>query len=120
MDGLKREWGAVPGLKQLIEGVQKQLNTDTRVRMSEVTIHMIPFTDVRLDMGHQDVVVESEGEDRLSNDAVQLVQIYGFENRVNLGSFAYDGHLKLLLFWSMLATIAVLLLTIALLIPVFW
>jgi tRNA A-37 threonylcarbamoyl transferase component Bud32 len=120
MKGLKREWGAVPGLKRLIENVQKQLNTDTRVAMSEVIIQMIPYTEVRLDMGHQEVVVESEGEDRLSNDAVNLVQIYGFENRVNLGSFAYDGHLKLLLFWSMLATVAVLLLTIALLIPIFW
>lgn len=119
MKGLKREWGAVPGLKRLIEGAQKQLNTDTRVAMSEVTIHMIPYTEVRLDMGHQDVMIEGEAEERRGDDSVHLVQIYGFENQVNIGSFAYDGHLKLLLFWSMLATVAVVLLIAALLIPVF-
>ncbi|HEY0734453.1 MAG TPA: protein kinase [Herpetosiphonaceae bacterium] len=119
MKGLKREWGAVPGLKRLIEGAQKQLNTDTRVAMSEVTIHMIPYTEVRLDMGHQEVAIEGETEERRGDDSVHLVQIYGFENQVNIGSFAYDGHLKLLLFWSMLATVAVVLLIAALLIPVF-
>ncbi|HEY0607159.1 MAG TPA: protein kinase, partial [Herpetosiphonaceae bacterium] len=119
MKGLKREWGAVPGLKRLIEGVQKQLNTDTRVAMSEVTIHMIPYTEVRLDMGHQEVAIEGEAEERRGDDSVHLVQIYGFENQVNIGSFAYDGHLKLLLFWSMLATVAVVMLIAALLIPVF-
>jgi serine/threonine protein kinase len=120
MNGLKREWAAVPGLKRLIEGAQKQLNTDTRVAMSEVTIQMIPYTEVRLDMGHDEVIVEGESEERRGDDAVHLVQIYGFENRVNIGSFAYDGHLKLLLFWSMVATVAVVLLTIALLVPVVW
>jgi eukaryotic-like serine/threonine-protein kinase len=119
MNGLKREWAAVPGLKRLIEGVQKQLNTDVRVAMSEVTIHMIPYTEVRLDMGHQDVAIEGEVEERRGDDSVHLVQIYGFENLVNIGSFAYDGHLKLLLFWSMLATVAVILLIAALLVPVF-
>lgn len=119
MKGLKREWGAVPGLKRLIESVQKQLNTDTRIAMSEVTIHMIPYTEVRLDMGHQEVAIEGEAEERRGDDTVHLVQIYGFENQVNIGSFAYDGHLKLLLFWSMLATVAVVLLIAALLIPVF-
>ncbi|HEX6292350.1 MAG TPA: protein kinase [Herpetosiphonaceae bacterium] len=120
MKGLKREWAAVPGLKRLIEGVQKQLNTDTRIAMSEVTIQMIPYTEVRLDMGHNEVVIEGESAERRSDDAVHLVQVYGFENRVNVGNFAYDGHLKLLLFWSMLATVAVVLLTIVLLIPVLW
>lgn len=119
MLGLKREWAAVPGLKRLIEGAQKQLNTDTRVAMSEVTIHMIPYTEVRLDMGHEEVAIEGEVEERRGDDSVHLVQIYGFENQVHIGSFAYDGHLKLLLFWSMLATVAVLLLVAALLIPVF-
>lgn len=119
MGGLKREWSAVPGLKHLIDGIQKQLAPDTRVAMAQVSIQMIPYTEVRLDMGRQDIVVEGAENERRGDDTVHLVQIYGFENRVNVGNFAYDGHQKLLFFWSILATVAVLLLIVALLIPFF-
>lgn len=116
---LKREWGAVPGLKKLIEGVQKQVGGDTRVAMSEVVIQMIPYTEIRLDLGHDDVIVEGEEDDRRNDDRVHLVQVYGFENRVHVGSFAYDGYQKLLYSWSILAAVAILVLIIALLIPIF-
>lgn len=119
MGGLKREWAAVPGLKGLITNVEKQVGTDTRVTMSAVTIMMIPYTEVRLDMGNDGVVIEGATEERRSDDRVHLVQIYGFENVVRVGSFAYDGPQKLLFFWSILATIAMLLLLVALLLPIF-
>lgn len=115
----KREWAAVPGLKKLIDGVQKQIGGDTRIAMSEIVIQMIPYTEVRLDMGHDDVVIEGEGEERHNDDRVHLVQIYGFENRVHVGNFAYDGYQKLLYSWSILAAVAILVLIIALLIPIF-
>ncbi|PLS78585.1 MAG: serine/threonine protein kinase [Chloroflexi bacterium] len=119
MGGLKREWSAVPGLKGLIANVQKQLGTDTCVAMAAVTIMMVPYTEVRLDLGHDEVVIEGETEERRTDDRVHLVQIYGFENLVRVGSFAYDGSQKLLFFWSFLATIAMLLLLVALLLPIF-
>lgn len=119
LNGFKREWAAVPGLKRLIDDVQKQLHTDTHIAMSEVTIQMIPYTEVRLDMGHNEVTLEGEGGDHHGDDAVHLVQLYGFENRVQVGNFAYDGHHKLLFFWSAIATVAVVLLLLALLFPIF-
>jgi eukaryotic-like serine/threonine-protein kinase len=119
MGGFKREWASVPGLKRLMESIQQQVGGDTRVAMSEVSIQMIPYTEVRLDMGRDEVVVEGATEERRGDDAVHLVQIYGFENKVNVGNFAYDGNQKLLLFWSMLATVAAVLLLLALLLPLF-
>jgi hypothetical protein len=118
MGGLKREWASVPGLKSLLANVQKQLDSDTRVAMSAVTIMMIPYTEVRLDMGRDEVMIEGESDDRrTADDRVHLVQIYGFENKVQLGSFAYDGQSKLMFFWSIFATVGVLLLLIALVLP---
>jgi hypothetical protein len=119
MGGLKREWSAVPGLKRLLDGVQKQVGGDTRIAMSEVVIQMIPYTEIRLDMGRNDVVIEGEGAEQPSDDQVHLVQIYGFENNVLVGSFAYDGYQKLLYSWSILAAVAIVLLVVALLIPIF-
>ncbi len=115
--GLKREWAAVPGLKGLIANIQKQVGGDTRVAMAAVTIMMIPYTEVRLDLGLDEVVIEGESEERRSDDRVHLVQIYGFENRLQMGNFAYDGHRKLLFFWSAFASSAALLLFFALLLP---
>ncbi len=117
MGALKREWAAVPGLKGLIANIQKQVGGDTRVAMSAVTIMMIPYTEVRLDVGLNEVVIEGESEERRSDDRVHLVQIYGFENRLQMSTFAYDGQRKLLFFWSAFASIAALVLVIALLLP---
>jgi len=119
LGGFKREWSAVPGLKRLIEGVQQQLSSDTRVTMSEVTIQMIPYTEVRLDLGRDEVAIEGAPADRRSDDTVYLVQIYGFENKVNVGPFGYDGQQKLLFFWSVFATVAAIVLLLAVLLPIF-
>ena len=74
---------------------------------------MIPYTEVRLDMGHDAVVIEGEGDDRRSDDSVHLVQIYGFEKRLQVGPFAYDGTQKLIFFWCIFTTVAMLLLLAA-------
>jgi hypothetical protein len=95
--GLKREWAAVPGLRELIKEVERQLSPDTRVVLAEVTVQMIPYTVVELDLGHEDVIVENEASaGQPSDDAVHTVQIYGFENKLRLGSFAIDGERRFL------------------------
>lgn len=119
MGGTKHEWSAVPGLKRLIDNVKKDLDPDTKIAMSEVQIQMIPYTEVRLDMGHDDVAIDGDAGERRVDDQVHLVQFYGFENQVQVGSFAYDGQQKLLFFWSVLASVVVILLLAALLVPVF-
>lgn len=113
---IRREWMAVPGLKRLVDGVQKQLGPETKIAMAEVHIQMIPYTEVRLDMGHDDVVIEGEEGERRSDDQVHLVQVYGFENKVRVGSFAYNGQQKIMFFWSIVATIAAVLLLLVMII----
>ena len=115
--GTRREWLAVPGLRPLIEGVQQQLQPDTKVALAEVEIQMIPYTEVRLDLGHSEVLIEGENDERRADGQVHLLQIYGFENHPQVGSYGYDGRQKLMLFWSLLATVAVLLLLIAVVVP---
>ncbi len=115
--GWKREWLAVPGLKSLIERVQQEQDAHTQVVLCEVAIQMIPYTEVYVDLGHNEVAVEGEAPDRRGDDTVHLVQIYGFENHINVGPFAYDGPRKLLFIWSAFATLAALLLLLAALAP---
>ena len=98
LGGTKHEWSAVPGLKRLLDNIKRDLPSDTKIAMSEVHIQMIPYTEVRLDMGHDEVAIDGAGGERRANDQVHLVQLYGFENKVQLGSFAYDGQQKLMLF----------------------
>lgn len=115
--GIRREWLAVPGLKALVEGVQQQLQPDTKIALAEVEIQMIPYTEVRLDLGHNELLVESESDERRADGQVHLLQVYGFENLLQIGSYGYDGQQKLILFWSLLATVAVVLLLIAVIVP---
>lgn len=118
--GTRREWMAVPGLRLLLEGVQQQLQPNTKIAMAEVEIQMIPYTEVRLDLGHNEVLVEGEAGERRADGQVHLLQIYGFENRLQVGSYGYDGRQKLMLFWSLLATLAVAVLLIAVVVPLLW
>lgn len=110
--GLKREWAAVPGLRRLIADVERQAGADTRVVMAEVTIQMIPYTAVQLDLGHQDVVVEddSPGPTRRTNDEIYTVHIVGFENRLHIGNWAIDSNRRLLIYGLLMLGIVVLIL----------
>jgi len=95
--GFKREWTAVPGLRLLMADVERQTGPDTRVVMAEVTVQMIPYTTVQLDLGHQDIVDDDQTAlHRPNDDAVHEVQIYGFENALNVGSWAVDSERRLI------------------------
>ena len=94
---LKREWASVPGLSRLIADVERQAGPDTRVVMAEATIKMIPFTTVQLDLGRREIVVDTDAPPKPPrSDAIHTVQIYGFENTLQVGSFAIDGERRLL------------------------
>lgn len=104
--GLKRDWSAVPGLRPLIAEVERQTGPDTRVVLAEVTVQMIPYTTIELDMGHQDLVVEGDqAGPRSRDDNVYTIQVYGFENRLQVGNFAIDGERRLLYIFLLLALI---------------
>ena len=90
--GFRREWAAVPGLRRLMADIERQTSPDTRVVLAEVTIQMLPYTAVQLDLGHRDVVLEEDGTDRRAHDdTVYTVQVYGFENKLQVGAFAIDA-----------------------------
>jgi hypothetical protein len=114
---LKREWAGVPGLRRLIEDIERQTSPETRVVLAEVTVQMIPYTVVQLDIGHQDVVVEGEDAPKhAQDDAVHTIQIGGFENKLHVGKFAIDGERRFLyILVTFLGIIAVILLTYILL-----
>ena len=95
-NGFKREWAAVPGLSRLMADFERQTGPDTRVVLAEVTVQMIPYTAVQLDLGHQDVVDDDGASQRREDDAVYEVQIYGFENALNVGPWAVDTGRRLL------------------------
>ena len=115
--GLKREWAGVPGLRRLIEEIERQTSPDTRVVLAEVTVQMIPYTAVQLDIGHQDVVVEGEETPKpVHDDVVHTIQIVGFENKLHVGKFVIDGERRLLyILVAFLSLIAAILLTYILL-----
>ncbi len=98
--GFKREWAAVPGLRRLMDDIERQTGPDTRVVMAEVTVQMIPYTAVQLDLGHQDIVEDGDVKPRRpQSDEVYTIQVYGFENALNVGKWAVDGERRTLYYF---------------------
>lgn len=88
--GLKREWSSVPGLRRLVQEVERELRPETRVVLAEVTVQMIPYTAIELDLGHQAVVIDGATA-HSRDDGVYTVHVYGFENKLQVGTFAVDA-----------------------------
>jgi hypothetical protein len=109
---LKREWAAVPGLRRLIADVERQTSADARVVMAEVTVRMIPYTVVQLDLGHQDVVVEDDAasHSRAKDDTIHTVHIVGFENQLYIGNWAIDSGRRVLVYLPIFLGIVVIIL----------
>jgi eukaryotic-like serine/threonine-protein kinase len=68
--GLRPEWAHIPALGGLVQQVQDRLDDNTRVALSELTVSLIPVTEIVFDLG-------KPGEGGLYKLA-----IYGFENMI--------------------------------------
>jgi predicted Ser/Thr protein kinase len=68
--GLRPEWAHLPALEPAIQQLQGRLDDNTRVALSELSITLIPVTDIVFDLG-------KPGEGGLYKLA-----IYGFENLI--------------------------------------
>lgn len=68
--GLRPEWAHLPALEPAIQQLQERLDDTTRVALSELSITLIPVTDIVFDLG-------KPGEGGLYKLA-----IYGFENLI--------------------------------------
>lgn len=93
---LRREWSSVPGIRELVADVERQTSSTTRVVLAEVTVQMIPYTVVQLDLGHEDLVVEGDIATQGRDDAVHSLEIIGFENILHVGAWATDTERRLL------------------------
>ncbi len=77
--GFRTEWQLVPQLAELIAQSQAGLDQDTRIAMSEVTITLIPVTEVVFDLGE----VQGKGKPpKAADTGLYRWHIYGFENRL--------------------------------------
>lgn len=68
--GLRPEWAHLPALEPAIQQVQDLLDDNTRVALSELTVTLIPVTDVVFDLG-------KPGE-----SGMYKLAVYGFENLI--------------------------------------
>jgi hypothetical protein len=109
--GLKREWSSVPGLRHLLQEVERELRSETRVVLAEVTVQMIPYTTIELDMGHQEVLVEGSNR-RSHDDGIYMVHVYGFENKLQVGTFAVDGERRALYILLIFALVVITIYTV--------
>jgi hypothetical protein len=79
--------------------------------LAEVTIQMIPYTTIQLDLGHQPVVAEDGTHRRAHDDRVYTVHVLGFENTLDIGRFAIDGERRGLYLLLVLLLIVVVIYT---------
>jgi serine/threonine protein kinase/uncharacterized protein YbaR (Trm112 family) len=73
-NGFRFEWGQIPTLRELVQKAQAATDDDTRIILSEVTISLIPVTDIIFDLGKFDPGSDNEGLNKVS--------IYGFERYI--------------------------------------
>ncbi len=69
----RKEWEEIPIVQQLIEQAETETHTNRRIILSELTITMVPVTDVTFDM--------SKTFKQHETDLYEL-SIYGFENTI--------------------------------------
>lgn len=71
-NGCRPEWSQAPVLSELVQQAVNTTDADTRIVLSQLTVSLIPVTDIVFDLGQDDGDQDEEGLYRLS--------IYGFEN----------------------------------------
>jgi eukaryotic-like serine/threonine-protein kinase len=68
--GMRPEWGLIPPIAELIAQAEAGRDANTRITLSELSITLIPLTEVVFDLGKTD-----EGD-------LYRLAIYGFENLI--------------------------------------
>ncbi len=68
--GMRPEWSLVPPLAALVTEAQAGVSDETRIALAEVTVSMVPLTDVVFDLGQP------------GDDGLYRLTIYGFENAI--------------------------------------
>lgn len=66
--GLRPEWAHIPSLDGLVQQVQDRLDDNTRVALSELSVSLIPITEIVFDLG------------KAGEGGLYKLAIYGFEN----------------------------------------
>lgn len=78
--GFRSEWRLVPGIRAMIEAAEERLNPDTRIVLSEVSIHFIPITEIVFDLGEWKIVKAAGRKGSTREPVLYRWYIYGFEN----------------------------------------
>ncbi|PDV97377.1 hypothetical protein A9Q02_18660 [Candidatus Chloroploca asiatica] len=68
--GFHSTWQLIEPVAEIMHQAEAQLDTDTRIVLSELSISLIPVTDVLFDLGNTD------------EDSLYRLSIYGFENLI--------------------------------------
>lgn len=77
--GFRSEWRLVPGIQMMIGEAEKRLDANTRVVLSEVTVHFIPVTEIVFDLNERTVAGGVGGGEPSREPPLHRWYICGFE-----------------------------------------
>jgi serine/threonine protein kinase len=77
--GFRPEWQLVPGIQPMIQEAEKRLNPDTRILLSEMTVHFIPVTEIVFDLNEWTVTKGAGRKGQSHEPVLYRWYIYGFE-----------------------------------------
>lgn len=92
----RHDWSDIPRLKSLIDSMQQATSEHRRIILSEVTISMIPCTDITFDLGDT-----SDDHDPFYN-----MTLYGFDNAIPTNWSLLDWE-RVLFFWVVIFLVIV-------------